>query len=109
MMDLIKQGAGILIALLIAFGLLRPMLKGLMREPEPLTALTGPIPSMSVRIADDDRMDERNDPVRLSGATPQLQQTMAYEQKIGLARKLVQENPKQVAQVVMNWVGDDGG
>jgi len=109
MMDLIKQGAGILIALLIAFGLLRPMLKGLMREPEPLTALTGPIPSMSVRITDDDRMDERNDPVRLSGATPQLQQTMAYEQKIGLARKLVQENPKQVAQVVMNWVGDDGG
>ena len=109
MMDLIKQGAGILIALLIAFGLLRPMLKGLMRAPEPLAALDGPMPTMSVRIADDDYQDERNDPVRISGATPQLQQTMAYEQKIGLARKLVQENPKQVAQVVMNWVGDDGG
>jgi flagellar M-ring protein FliF len=109
MMDLIKQGVGILIALLIAFGLLRPMLKGLMRAPEPLAALTGPMPTMSVRIADDEYQDERDEPVRLSGSTPQLQQTMAYEQKIGLARKLVQENPKQVAQVVMNWVGDDGG
>ncbi len=105
MMDLIKQGVGILIALLIAFGLLRPMLKGLMRAPEPLAALPGPMPSMSVRIADDDRMDERDDTVRIS--SPQIQ-SMAYEQKISQARKLVQENPKQVAQVVMNWVGDDG-
>jgi flagellar M-ring protein FliF len=106
MMDLIKQGAGILIALLIAFGLLRPLLKGLMRAPEPLAALAGPLPSVSVRISDDDRMEERDDPMRIS--SPQIQ-SMAYEQKIGQARKLVQENPKQVAQVVMNWVGDDGG
>jgi flagellar M-ring protein FliF len=106
MLDLIKQGAGILIALLIAFGLLKPMLKGLMRGPEPMPALAGPIPTVSVRINDDPREDDREDKVRIS--SPQIQ-SMAYEQKIGLARKLVQENPKQVAQVVMNWVGDDGG
>ena len=104
MLDLIKQGAGILIALLIAFGLLRPLLKGLLRAPEPMTALAGPIPSVSVRIADDDR-HEREDAVRIT--SPQIQ-NMAYEQKIGVARKLVQENSKQVAQVVMNWVGEDG-
>jgi flagellar M-ring protein FliF len=105
MLDLIKQGAGILIAVLIAFGLLKPMLKGLLRGPEPMPALAGPIPTVSVRI-NDDQDDEREDTVRIS--QPQIQ-SMAYEQKIGLARKLVQENPKQVAQVVMNWVGDDGG
>jgi flagellar M-ring protein FliF len=104
MLDLIKQGAGILIALLIAFGLLRPLLKGLLRAPGPMPALAGPVPTVSVRIADDDR-DERNDPVRIT--SPQIQ-NMAYEQKIGVARKLVQENSKQVAQVVMNWVGEDG-
>jgi flagellar M-ring protein FliF len=104
MLDLIKQGAGILIALLIAFGLLKPMLKGLLRGQEPMPALAGPIPTVSVRINDD--VDEREDKVRIT--SPQIQ-SMAYEQKIGLARKLVQENPKQVAQVVMNWVGDDGG
>lgn len=103
MLDLIKQGAGILIALLIAFGLLKPLLKGLLRGPEPMPALAGPIPTVSVRIDDDDR--ERQDTVKIT--SPQIQ-NMAYEQKIGLARKLVQENPKQVAQVVMNWVGDDG-
>jgi flagellar M-ring protein FliF len=106
MLDLIKQGAGILIALLIAFGLLKPMLKGLLRGPEPMTALAGPIPTVSVRIDDDGRGNDREDQVRIT--SPQIQ-SMAYEQKIGLARKLVQENPKQVAQVVMNWVGDDGG
>ena len=106
MLDLIKQGAGILIALLIAFGLLKPMLKGLLRGPEPLPALAGPIPTVSVRINDDLPNNDREDQVRIS--SPQIQ-SMAYEQKIGLARKLVQENPKQVAQVVMNWVGDDGG
>ncbi|GLQ47377.1 flagellar M-ring protein [Dyella lipolytica] len=105
MLDLIKQGVGILIALLIAFGLLKPMLKGLLRGPEPLAALAGPIPSVSVRINDDMRDNDRDDQVRIT--SPQIQ-SMAYEQKIGLARKLVQENPKQVAQVVMNWVGDDG-
>lgn len=104
MLDLIKQGVGVLIALLIAFGLLRPMLKGLLRGPEPMPALAGPIPTVNVRIADDDR-NERDDPVRIT--SPQIQ-NMAYEQKIGVARKLVQENSKQVAQVVMNWVGEDG-
>jgi flagellar M-ring protein FliF len=101
MLDLIKQGAGILIAVLIAFGLLRPLLKGLMRGPEPMPALAGPVPTVSVRIAD----DEREDSVRIT--SPHIQH-MAYEQKIGAARKLAQENSKQVAQVVMNWVGDDG-
>lgn len=106
MMDLIKQGGGILVALLIAFGLLRPLLKGLMRAPEPLVALPSPMPTMSVRITDDEPDNHRDEPVRIN--TPQIQ-AMAYEQKIGQARKLVQENSKQVAQVVMNWVGDDGG
>ncbi len=106
MMDLIKQGGGILVALMIAFGLLRPMLKTLMYAPQPLAALSGPMPTVSVRIADDDRFDDRDDSVQI-GSSPQTQ-ILAYEQKIGQARKLVQENPKQVAQVVMNWVGDDG-
>jgi flagellar M-ring protein FliF len=103
MLDLLKQGGGIVVALLIAFGLLRPMLKGLLRAPEPLAALPEPLPTVSVRINDDELDDDQ---IRLSA--PQLQ-TMAYEQKIDQARRLVQENPKQVAQVVMNWVGEDGG
>lgn len=109
MLDLIKQAAGILVALLVAFGLLRPLLRGLSRAPVPgrELALAGAgvdaaIPTISVRVDDKDDGDEL---VRLGGVPPQL----AYEQRIGLARRMVSDNPKQVAQVVKSWVGEDGG
>ncbi|MGP1666815.1 MAG: flagellar M-ring protein FliF C-terminal domain-containing protein, partial [Rhodanobacter sp.] len=101
-MDLIKQGLGILLALLVGFGLLRPLLKGLLRSPSPQQALPAPMPKISVRVADDDDEPEK-DSVRLSGSP-----TLAYEQRVGAARRMVTENPKQVAQVVKNWVSEDG-
>ncbi|PXV52605.1 flagellar M-ring protein FliF [Dyella jiangningensis] len=108
MLDLIKQAAGILVALLVAFGLLRPLLRGLSRSPAPgqelaLAGAGGPgTPTISVRVDD---KDEGDDLIKLGGVPPQL----AYEQRIGLARRMVSENPKQVAQVVKSWVGEDGG
>ncbi|MGN2247597.1 flagellar basal-body MS-ring/collar protein FliF [Frateuria sp. GZRR35] len=100
-LDLIKQAIGVLIALIVAFGLLRPLLKGLLRgAPQQALAVAGNVPTVSVRIADDEG-DERD---RLAGP-----QVIGYEQKVGLARRMVSDNPKQVAQVVRNWVGEDGG
>jgi flagellar M-ring protein FliF len=58
-------------------------------------------PTISVRVDD---KDDGDDVLKL-GVPPQL----AYEQRIGLARRMVGENPKQVAQVVKSWVGEDGG
>ncbi|KRE90911.1 flagellar M-ring protein FliF [Frateuria sp. Soil773] len=101
-MDLIKQGIGVLIALLVAFGLLRPLLKGLLRTaPQP--ALAAALPTVSVRI-DDAPAEEGASSGRLGAPA-----SLGYEQRIGLARRMVSENPKQVAQVVKNWVGEDGG
>jgi len=101
MLDLIKQGGGILVALLVAFGLLRPLLKGLGRSPsgtaEPAQALPSPMPKVSVQMAD----IPEDEPARIG-------QAIAYEQKINMAKRMVSENPKQVAQVVRNWVGDNG-
>jgi flagellar M-ring protein FliF len=99
-MDLIKQGIGVLIALLVAFGLLRPLLKGLLRSEVAARALPSPMPKISVRVDDE---PAANESARL-GAGP----TLAYEQRIGLARRMVGENSKQVAQVVKNWVSEDG-
>jgi len=101
-LDLIKQAIGVLIALIVAFGLLRPLLKGLLRgAPQPALATAGgKMPTVSVRVADDPE-DERS---RLAGPS----QVLGYEQKVGLARRMVSDNPKQVAQVVRNWVGEDG-
>jgi len=108
MMDLIKQGVGVLIALIVGFVFLRPMLKGLLKGPAPVMqpALAGPIPTVSVRLTDDDDDERAPESGRSRLGSPQA---MAYEQRIGLARRMVAENPKQVAQVVKNWVGEDGG
>lgn len=98
-MDLIKQGLGALLALLVAFGLLRPLLKGLLRSEA--KALPSPMPTISVRVDD----PQPAEPARLNAAGPIL----AYEQRVGMARRMVGDNSKQVAQVVKNWVGEDGG
>ncbi len=99
-MDLIKQGIGVLIALLVAFGLLRPLLRGVTRGTANARALPAPKPQISVRVADE---PEAAEPARLAAA-PALE----YEQRISQARRLVGENSRQVAQVVRNWVSEDG-
>ncbi|MFC4764339.1 flagellar basal-body MS-ring/collar protein FliF [Dyella koreensis] len=103
MMDLLKQGGGVLIALIIAFGLLRPLLRGVLKGPgTALQTLPSPMPTVSVRI--DDPQDEIDGQGRL-GPPP----GMAYETRVAMAKRMVTENPKQVAQVVRSWVGEDGG
>ncbi|WP_345782913.1 flagellar basal-body MS-ring/collar protein FliF [Luteibacter sp. ME-Dv--P-043b] len=107
MLDLIKQGLGVMIALIVGFFVLRPILKGLLK-PAPITmnnvALAGPMPTVSVMVDDDDMTPDR------VSTSPQLGSPalLAYEQKIGLAKRMAAENPKQVAQVVKSWVSDDG-
>ncbi|WP_329742669.1 flagellar basal-body MS-ring/collar protein FliF [Dyella sp. A6] len=102
MLDLIKQGVGLLVALIVAFGLLRPLLRGVFKGPATAqpAELPAPVPTVSVRV-DDDADEEQG--VRLAGPSHE-----AYEQRIQLARRMVNDDPRQVAQVVKNWVGEDG-
>jgi flagellar M-ring protein FliF len=107
MLDLIKQGLGVMIALVVGFFVLRPILKGLLK-PVPMSmnnvALAGPMPTVSVMVDDDDMAPDR------VSTSPQLGSPalLAYEQKVGLAKRMAAENPKQIAQVVKSWVSDDG-
>lgn len=107
MLDLIKQGLGVMIALVVGFFVLRPILKGLLKPvPMPMSnvALAGPVPTVSVMVDDDDMAPDR------VSTSPQLGSPalLAYEQKVGLAKRMAAENPKQIAQVVKSWVSDDG-
>jgi flagellar M-ring protein FliF len=106
-MDMIKQGVGVLAALLVAFFVLRPMMRTVMRPPMSMQpALSGPIPTVSVIIDDDDDAATQQLENRNGGkGVPAL---LAYEQKIGLAKRMATDNPKQVAQVVRSWVSEDG-
>jgi len=97
----------VMIALIVGFFVLRPILKGLLK-PAPMmmnnVALAGPMPTVSVMVDDDDMTPDR------VSTSPQLGSPalLAYEQKVGLAKRMAAENPKQVAQVVKSWVSDDG-
>lgn len=103
MLDLMKQGGGVLIALIIAFGLLRPLLRGVFKGPGTQVAtLPASMPTVSVRV--DDPEEEGDLPGRLSPPPG-----MNYETRVNIAKRMVADNPKQVAQVVRNWVGEDGG
>jgi len=105
-LDLVKQGLGVLLALLVAFGLLRPLLKGLLRHEPASRALAAPLPTISVRVDDAPGEDA---PSRLgAGPAAALTQSMAYEQRVSAARRMVGDNSRQVAQVVKNWVSEDG-
>ncbi|MGN6091542.1 MAG: flagellar basal-body MS-ring/collar protein FliF [Luteibacter jiangsuensis] len=109
MLDLIKQGLGVMVALIVGFFVLRPILKGLLK-PAPLAmnnvALAGPMPTVSVMVDDDDMTPDRVSTSQAQLGSPAL---LAYEQKVGLAKRMAAENPKQVAQVVKSWVSEDGG
>jgi flagellar M-ring protein FliF len=111
MVDLIKQGLGVLGALMVAFFVVRPMMRTVMRPPMGMQpALAGPVPTVSV-VVDDDDMDQAQLEGRGSntGAAPKGGPALlAYEQKIGLAKRMAADNPKQVAQVVKSWVAEDG-
>jgi flagellar M-ring protein FliF len=52
------------------------------------------------------------DQLSLSGGGPQQAQLEApragYEQNLETVKSVVREDPKRVAQVVKNWVGEDG-
>ena len=102
-----KQALGVLAVGLLIFGVLRPMLKNLSEAgAQPTRVLAQAVPEGSGGQLVDDQ-------VSLSGtgggggggaiATPQ-----SYEQQLTLAKSMVSEDPKRVAQVVKGWVSADG-
>lgn len=108
-MDLVKQGLGVLAVLLLAFGLGRPMLRGLLKQDklqqEPTQSLPGPQAPSTARVTINETVADRDADNR---ALPPRTASMSYEQKAGLAKRVASENPRQVAQIVKNWVAADG-
>lgn len=97
--DVLKQVAGAVAVLLLIFGVLKPTLRNLTEKgATALPAHAGGDPTVG------------EDQLTLSGQrqpglpAPQMQ----YEQQIATAKGMIQQDPKRVAQVVKNWVNEDG-
>ncbi len=97
--DAAKQLAGAGLVLFLLFGVLRPVLRGLLARQ--------PLPAMPGGAAGALGMSE--DRLSLSGgrAAPQLAGPANYEAQLSSAKSLASQDPKRAAQVVKNWVAND--
>ncbi|MEJ2687179.1 MAG: flagellar M-ring protein FliF C-terminal domain-containing protein, partial [Gammaproteobacteria bacterium] len=100
--SLVKQLAGGLGVLLLALGVLRPVLRSLAEKGAAGGAMVSADGSLPAGMAED----------RVSighQQNPQLAApTASYDQQVTTARGMVQQDPKRVAQVVKTWVNADG-
>ncbi|MCG8433157.1 MAG: flagellar M-ring protein FliF [Gammaproteobacteria bacterium] len=100
---LIKQGVGVLFGVLVLFGIIRPLMRNLTQPvdaalPAPQQAAAGALPALA-----DDR-------ATLSGPGGQHAdpRALGYDDRVQMARNITADDPRRVAQVVKNWVADDG-
>lgn len=94
--EIARQLLGALVVLLIGFAVLRPMLRNLTQVPVTRELLA---------------VDDSPALPGAAGAAPAMALAepgvSSHEQKLAMAQSAVQQDPKRVAQVVRNWVGDD--
>lgn len=106
--DVAKQAAGALGLLIVVFGVLKPVMRSLAEKGARNMQAGAMVPAAAT--AGEPGVGE--DQLSLSGANPQQAQLaapqMGYEQHLESAKSVVGEDPKRVAQVVKNWVGEDG-
>jgi flagellar M-ring protein FliF len=101
--EIVKQGIGALLALGLILIVLRPLFRN----------LVGPSRAQALALAGANGatvvLEPAADTLTLGGTrsapgTPPL----GFEQKVELAKRVASQDPKQVAQVVKTWVGEDG-
>jgi flagellar M-ring protein FliF len=95
--QLAKQIVGALLVLVVAFLILRPLMKSLTKPAQTLISAQG-------------ANDLAGDKVTLSGNQDKeaIKLAPSFEQQIAAARSLVIQDPKRAAQVVRDWVAADG-
>lgn len=107
--DLVRQGGGVLLVLLLAFGVLRPAIKRLTApavtvEPKAVTQAGGGegTEGLSENNNNEARALSVDEKLQLSGPEK-------YDNVLDAAREMVSEDPKRVAQMVRHWVGEGEG
>jgi flagellar M-ring protein FliF len=94
--QLAKQIVGAALVLVVAFLVLRPLMKSLTKPSARLTS-----------SADGDDMDADRLSLSGQGGKP-IKLAPSFEQQIAAARTLVGQDPRRAAQVVKDWVAADG-
>jgi flagellar M-ring protein FliF len=97
--QLAKQIVGAALVLVVAFLVLRPLMK----------SLTKSVPRLRAGAGGGDAADPDGDRVSISGQGGKaIKLAPSFEQQIAAARTLVGQDPRRAAQVVKDWVSADG-
>lgn len=111
MRDGLRHLGGALVVLVLIFAVLRPVLKQLLAAPLAPRAAPGALSAGAVPgMAADDVRVVSDGPVALGrgpGASAVAALPDPYDQKLQTARSAVSQDPKRVAQVVKNWIGQE--
>jgi flagellar M-ring protein FliF len=101
--DLVRQGGGILLALFLIFGVLKPTMQRLMR-PVAIKQHAG----TDEAGLEGDLTTARGGELSLpNGDIVQLPGPGSYEKTLDAARNMIADDPKRVAQVVKKWIAED--
>lgn len=108
MREIGKQILGAVVVLILALTVVRPMLRNLV-GPVVQSAQGRSSVQVLAGSSSVDPVPNQDAPRSLAGGTPMAAlPPVAFEQKVTLAKRLVNQDPRQVAQVVKGWVAEDG-
>ena len=107
--DIAKQVLGILFVLVLIFGVLRPVLKGIVGSNRQSSDSQGyPALAEAGMLGDDDLSDDTVSLSAPANAAVLLPPPGAgYEQQLNAIKGLLAEDPGRVAQVVKEWINSD--
>ncbi len=106
-LELARQGAGFLVVVILIFGVLRPILKGLAqnRHEDSVDSLESALASVGADGVLGGGFDGADVTFAGGASNPLLPGPDAsFEQHIDAIKALVAEDPRRVAQVVKNWI-----
>jgi flagellar M-ring protein FliF len=114
--DLVRQVGGVLLVLILIFGVLRPTLKRLTSPAEIEGEAGEGAESPEALAASEEGLQDQlaEDGSIIAGALPpgemiKLPGPGGYEATLEAARQLVRDDPKRVAQVVRHWIAEEAG
>jgi flagellar M-ring protein FliF len=110
--DVLRQAGGVLLVLLLIFGVLRPTLKRL-TAPAVVGSDAGEAAGVPEAVPEEG-LEGHLDADQAAAALPpgervRLPGPGSYESTLDAARQLVRDDPKRVAQVVRRWIAEEAG
>ncbi len=122
-LDVAKQAAAVLVVLFLIFGVLRPMIRGLVARDEEVKALIDAHAEADA-TGGTVRFDENGKPVAIPVGNEDgegselslsagvedlllLEAPQSYEKRLEYIQKLIDEDPKLVAEILKGWLKSD--